>query len=92
LSDQKINIVDVATLANFFEVEERTIQNWVSVNGAPRSSRGEYDFMQFIKWRIRYLENEKKIFEAGGSKKAEAELEGINLQNIQRKQKIEYEL
>lgn len=84
MSELLTNIVDVSTLAAFFGVDERTIQNWVSLNGAPRLERGEYDFLQFVKWRLNYLGNEIKKLEAGGDKKYEAETVGKNLDNIKK--------
>lgn len=92
MSDILTNIVDVSTLAAFFGVDERTIQNWVSLNGAPRLERGEYDFLQFVKWRLNYLGNEIKKLEAGGDKKYELEAERLQLTIHRERVKFQKEL
>lgn len=81
MADNNGNIVDVQTLALFFEVDERTIQNWVKDNGAPRLERGEYDFLQFVKWRLNFLSNEIKVLQAGGDRKYTLETEKLAISN-----------
>lgn len=75
------NIVAVSALAEFFECTERTIQNWVTDYGAPRDIEGEYNFQQFVKWRLNFLGNEIKKLEAGGDKKYELETEKLLISN-----------
>ena len=93
MSEILTNIVSVSVLAAFFEVSERTVQNWVSINGAPKpSERGEYDFLQFVKWRLNFLGNEIKKLEAGGDKKYELEAERLQLTIQREKVKFQKEL
>lgn len=87
-------IVDVETIADYFGCGERNIQIWVDDLGAPNWQtdkslrRGEYNLDEFIKWRLKYLDEQIKIEKAGGQEKYKLEAEGQRLQNIERAQKI----
>jgi predicted DNA-binding transcriptional regulator AlpA len=87
------DIVDVETLAEFFGVDRRTINNWINRDGAPKPSEiGEYKPAEFIKWRLNFLQNRIIVLESGSEKKYEAELKGQILNNIQKELKIKREL
>ena len=52
--------VNVEVLANFFNVDKRSIVNWVKY-GMPKESRGVYDLAKCFKWyRDTYLEENQK--------------------------------
>jgi hypothetical protein len=82
------NIVGVATLAEFFDVDERTIQLWVTNLAAPKLAHGKYDFLKFIKWRLKYLETEIKISQSGSDRKYETEAKILELQYVERQIKV----
>ena len=81
-------IVDVETLADFFGCTERNIQLWCSDLGAPKLERGQYDFDAFVKWRLKYLDEQIEIEKQGGQEKYILEAEGQRLTNIERAQRI----
>ncbi len=86
------NIVDVNILAQFLEVEPRTIQNWVSNYGAPKTARGEYDILEFVKWRIKYLERENEKLKMGDETLYKLEQEDKKVVTAFRKIKLMKEL
>ena len=62
------NQVDVHTLAKFFNRDVRTMQLWVN-DGMPRETRGMYDFVKCVRWRIDKLESENEILKTTGDEK-----------------------
>lgn len=85
-------IFSVKEIAEFFEVSERRIQQWVTDTDylMPRESNGEYDFIKCVKWRIKFLETEIESLGKEGDKKLnELKREGESLKNIERLVKIE---
>lgn len=58
------NIVDVHTLANFWNVDVRTVQNYADDSKynppLPRAARGQYDFLRAMKWM--YEMQKEKIY------------------------------
>lgn len=76
-------IVTTGDLAEFFGCDDRTIQLWAADEelGMPKLDRDKYDFIQVMKWRIRFLEH--KIFESqqGGEKLANLKMREQELKN-----------
>ena len=92
MSETQKNIVDVNALAEFFEVEPRTIQYWAD-DGMPRVKKGEYNFLECVKWRIRYLEKEKEELGREADKALnELKKEGQGIMNQFRKIRLMKEL
>jgi phage terminase Nu1 subunit (DNA packaging protein) len=64
------NIVDVHTLAEFWEVDIRTIQNYADpakeAPPLPRESRGRYDFVKAMKWMYNRHKRQIEILETSG--------------------------
>lgn len=86
------NIVDVAVLAEFLELTPRRIQQFVSELGAPRLERGEYDFVQFVKWYITHLRNENEKLKMGDETLYKLEQEDKKVVTAFRKIKLMKEL
>lgn len=63
------NIVDVNTLAQFWNVDPRTIQNYADISKynppLPREERGKYDFIKAMKWM--YEMQKDKIYKLENS-------------------------
>lgn len=75
-------IVTIKYLAEFFERDERTIFLWVSEQGAPKpSERGAYDFVEFVRWRVKKLEADLKKEKLGDETLYELQKEQTRLNN-----------
>jgi hypothetical protein len=86
------NIVSVEVLAQFFEKEVRTVQLWASEFGMPKVERGQYDFLECTKWRIKYLEKEIEKLKLGDETLYKLERDGAFITNQMRKVKLMKEL
>jgi phage terminase Nu1 subunit (DNA packaging protein) len=58
-------LVTTEYIAEFLKKDVRTIQNYVSKEGAPREEKGQYNFEKFIRWYIDKLERELSIAKRG---------------------------
>ncbi len=71
--DSENGIVDVHTLAEFWDVDVRTIQNYADPakedNPLPRISRGKYDFIKAMKWMYNRQRRKIEILETTGDEK-----------------------
>ncbi len=86
------NIVDVNVLAEYLELTPRRIQQFVTDLGAPRLERGEYDFVQFVKWYITHLRNENEKLKMGDETLYKLEQEDKKVVTAFRKIKLMKEL
>jgi len=86
------NLVDVHTLAKFFNRDVRSIQLWVN-EGMPREERGLYDFVKCVKWRLDKLEAENDILKTSGDvSRYKVQTEGDKIKNKLMMTKLKREL
>lgn len=85
--------VDVHTLAEFWEVDPRTIQNYADASyetpPLPRVAKGEYDFVKAMKWMYTRLKRKLEIAENSGDETLHAlKMEGQIIKN--RRDEVQY--
>jgi len=70
---------DIKLVADFFEVDQRTIQNWVK-KGMPKNGRGEYELIACVQWKLKENETEIEILKEGGGDETLRELRKRNVE------------
>jgi len=65
-----VNLIEIHQLAAFYEVDERTIQNWEEKfiekkYGPTRVERGKYDFVKFARNIYKLLKEENEVAKQG---------------------------
>ena len=67
------SLVDVHTLAQFWEVDIRTVQNYADVRREnpplPREAHGKYNFVKAMQWMYNRLKTKIEILDNGGDEK-----------------------
>lgn len=83
--------VDTDFLAEFFDVNKRTIQLWAkdSINPMPKNDRDEYNLIEVVKWRIKKLESKITEQEQGDPTLYRMKIEGEQLRNAERALKLQ---
>jgi len=71
--------VDVNLLADFFECDVRTIQNWV-LKGMPKNKQGEYPLFACVKWKLDQDAREIEILKEGGGDETLREMRKRNVE------------
>ncbi|RMG78716.1 MAG: hypothetical protein D6707_09445 [Bacteroidetes bacterium] len=70
------NLVDVHTLAEFWGVDARTVQNYADARyenpPLPREERGKYNFVKAMKWMYNRQKRKIEILENSGDEKLHA--------------------
>jgi len=88
------NIVTLETLAEFYEVDIRTIQLWdekASENKMPsaRIERGKYDFVIYAKNIYKTLKDQNELLKSSGDEKLHAlKMDGQRISNRERELKL----
>ena len=81
-------IVTIKYLAEFFERDERTIHQWVAELGAPKEDRGAYNFVHFVRWRLKKLEADLQKEKLGDETLYELQKEQTRLNNNMKQIKL----
>ena len=79
--------VDVAFLAAFLGVTERTIQNWVK-QGMPRDARGDYELVACAKWVIKELRQKNEELQLGDETISRLKRSEMEMRNEEREIKL----
>jgi hypothetical protein len=76
-------LVTTGDLAEFFGCDVRTIQIWAADEeiGMPKMERDKYDFIQVMKWKIRFLEHKNFELQQGGERLATLKMREQELKN-----------
>lgn len=79
--------VDVMYLASYFDVTERTIQNWVK-QGMPRDARGNYDLVACARWLIKDLRQKNDELQLGDETISRLKRSEMEMRNEEREIKL----
>ena len=76
-------LVTTGDLAEFFGCTERNIQDWAADEeiGMPKIDRDKYDFIQVMKWRIKFLEHKNFELQSGGERLSALKMREQELKN-----------